>query len=128
MDQGGELYQNPAIWQLFKQHGYELKPTGADASNQNGPIECAHLTIANVIHAMLHGANLDVKFWPYAFHHYLQIKNSLPSKDQSKSLIMLVMGWIDDFSSFCTFGCHVWVHPPGCHQAKFWTHSRKGIF
>ena len=92
MDQGGELYNNPAIWKLFKQYGYELKPTGADALNQNGPVKCVHLTVANAIHAMLHGANLDVQFWLYAFHHYLWIKISLPSKDQSKSLITLATG------------------------------------
>ena len=51
-----------------------------------------HISLLLMQFMMLHGANLDVKFWLYAFHHYLQIKNSLPSKDQSKSLIMLVMG------------------------------------
>ena len=128
MDQGGELYHNPAVRQLFKKHGYELKPTGADASNQNGPVERAHLTVANAIRAMLHGASLDIQFWPYAFHHYLRIKNALPSKDQAKAPLTLATGKIDDFSGFRTFGCRVWVRPPGRRKAKFRNASRKGIF
>ena len=32
MDQGGELYQNPAIQNLFKKFGYEIYPTSPDAS------------------------------------------------------------------------------------------------
>ena len=54
---------------------------GQDSSNQNGPVERAHLTIGNAICAMLLGAGLPVKFWPYAFHHYLRIMNSTPSRD-----------------------------------------------
>lgn len=37
------------------------------------------------LRAMLHGASLEIKFWPYAFHHYLRIKNAIPSKDQTTS-------------------------------------------
>ena len=48
---------------LFQEFGYESRPTGADSSNQNGPVERAHRTVANSIRAMLHGANLDIKFW-----------------------------------------------------------------
>ena len=69
LDQGGELYHNPKVISLFKEFGYEVRPMGADASNQNGPVEQAHLTVANAVCAMLLGANLDVKFWPYTFHH-----------------------------------------------------------
>jgi hypothetical protein len=85
MDQGGELYKNPKVRQLFTEFDYDIRPTGADSSNQNGPTERAHLTVANAIRALLHGANLDAKFWPYAFHHYIRIKNSIPSKDQEHS-------------------------------------------
>ncbi|GAX10430.1 hypothetical protein FisN_21Lu161 [Fistulifera solaris] len=128
LDQGGELYHNPAVLSVFAKHGYTVCPTGADASNQNGPVERAHLTIANAIRAMLIGANLSVKFWPYAFHHWLRITNSLPSRDQHQSPLALATGTQDDFSDFRTFGCRVWVRSPGRRQAKFKSASRKGIF
>ena len=113
LDQGGELYGNPLIRKLFKDFDYDIRPTGADSSNQNGPVERAHRTVANGIRAMLHGANLDIKFWPYAFHHYLRIKNGMPSRDQDASPVELAINQVDDFSGFLTFGCHVWVRPPG---------------
>jgi hypothetical protein len=128
MDQGGELYHNPQVRQLFRKYNYEIRPTGADASNQNGPVERAHRTVSNAIRALLHGANLDVKFWPYAFHHYLRIKNGLPSVDQHKSALEIATGKVDDFTGFRTFGCRVWVRPPGRRRAKFRNNSRKGVF
>jgi hypothetical protein len=77
---------------------------------------------------MLHGANLEVKFWPYAFHHYLRIKNALPSRDSDKSPIELCTGKSEDFTGFRTFGCRVWVRPPGRQNAKLRPNARKGIF
>ena len=109
MDQGGELYNNPKVRNLFKSYDYEIRPTGADASNQNGPVERGHMVVANAVRAMLLGAGLDVSFWPYAFNHWLRIDNSIPSKDQSQSPQVLSGAPEDDFTHFRTFGCHVWV-------------------
>ena len=39
LDQGGKLYCNLEIRNLFCKFGYEVQCTGADASNQNGPVE-----------------------------------------------------------------------------------------
>ena len=128
LDQGGELYHNPEVNKLFKEFNYEVRPTGADASNQNGPVERSHRTVANAIRAMLHGANLDARFWPYAFHHYIRIKNALASRGQSASPLTLSTGKVDDFSDFRTFGCRVWVRPPGRRPVKLRPNSRKGIF
>jgi hypothetical protein len=85
LDQGGELYKYPVIRSLFERYGYDVRPTGSDSSHQNGPVERAHLTVANGVQSMLIGGNLDIAFWPYAFHHYLRIKNAIPSRDQEKS-------------------------------------------
>ena len=110
LDQGGELYKNPKVCELFEEYGYkDIQPTGADASNQNGPVERGHLTVANSILAMLTGSNLGVKFWPYAFHHWLRINNSMPSRDQEMCPLQIATGKQDDFSTFRTFGCRVWV-------------------
>ena len=85
LDQGGELYANPEVLRLFERFGYEIRPTGADSSHQNGPVERAHLTVANAVRSMLTGADLPVKFWPYAFHHYIRIKNAIPPRDKEDS-------------------------------------------
>ena len=77
---------------------------------------------------MLLGANLDTHFWPYAFHHWLRIDNSLPSRDQLQAPLKLATGRTDDFTAFRTFGCRVWVRPPGRRPAKLVPNSRKGIF
>ncbi|KAG7343608.1 reverse transcriptase RNA-dependent DNA polymerase [Nitzschia inconspicua] len=108
LDQGGELYANPAVRALFEQFGYAVRPTGADASNQNGPVERAHLTVANALRAMLLGAGLDPRFWPYAFHHFLRITNATPSRDQVKSPFELLRGDKENFTGFRTFGCRVY--------------------
>ena len=96
------MYNNPKVRKLFEEFNYDFRPTGADASNQNGPVERAHCTVANRIRAMLHGASLEMKFWPCVFHHCLRIKNAIPSKDQSKSPYELATGNIDDLT-----GCRV---------------------
>jgi hypothetical protein len=79
--------------------------------------------VKNAVHALLIGANLDIKFWPYAFHHWICIDNSLPSHDQADAPLKIATGEHDDFSSWHTFGCRVWVQPPGHCLAKFCTAS-----
>jgi hypothetical protein len=77
---------------------------------------------------MLSGAALDARFWPYAFHHYLRIKNALPGKANTPSSFEQSNGTKPDFSAFRTFGCRVWVRPPGLRRGKLRNHARKGIF
>ena len=113
MDQGGELYRNPEVRNLFKQFRYSVNPTGADTSRQNA-VERYNRTIGNGIRALLIGADLPIKFWPYAFHHYLRLKNAtIPVRGQTKSPTELATGKKDDLSKIRTFGCRVWVRQPG---------------
>ena len=81
MDQGSELFNNPEIKNLFTKSGYCIYPTGVDASNQNGPVEQAHRSIADTIRALLTGPGINNKFWPYAFYHALRLHNSIVFKD-----------------------------------------------
>ena len=85
MDQGGELYQSTAVRSLFKKYGYQVLPTGADSSFQNGPVEQAHCTVATGIKSLLIGSGLDSRFWPYAFTHVLCICNAIPGQGQVAS-------------------------------------------
>ena len=128
LDQGGELYKNPKVRELFNKYDYKIRVTGADASNQNGPVERAHGTVAAAVRALLHGAGLGIKFWPFAFHHYLRLYNALPHAGDVASPLELTTGEKDDLTHFRTFGCRVWVRPPGRRRAKLRPNSRKGIF
>ena len=62
MDQGGELYFNPDIVNVFTKHRYEVHPTSTDSSHQNSLVERAHWVIGDHVRALLIGASLDIKF------------------------------------------------------------------
>ena len=128
LDQGGELFNNPDIKNLFQKYGYDILPTGADSSHQNGPVERGHRTLANSMRALLSGANLPIKFWPYAFYHALRLSNAFPERGHTESPLMKATAKREDLSNFRTFGCRVWVRPPGRRSAKLINNSRKGIF
>jgi hypothetical protein len=128
MDQGGELYGNPKVRALFLKFGYKIRPTGADNSHQNGPVERAHRTVADKIRCLLSGADLPIKFWPYAFHHALRLINALPGRDQEQSPLHIITGKRENLRHFKTFGSRVWVRPTTRRRGKFQNNSRKGIF
>ena len=128
MDQGGELFNSPDIKNLFEEFQYDVLPTGADNSRQNGPVERAHRTIGNGIRSLLYGAGIDIRFWPYAFYHMLRLSNALPEKNRHKSPLEMATGKKEDFSHLRTFGCRVWVRPVGGRSSKYKTNSRKGTF
>ena len=94
-------------------------PTGTDSSFQNGPVERAHCTIATSTKALLFGAGLDVKFWPYAFNHAIRIQNALPHCTQTAAPIFLATGKKDNFTNLRTFGCQMWVRPLGVCKKRF---------
>ena len=100
MDQGGELHKNPKAQQLFKKHGCAVQPTGAGASNQNGPVKQNHCTVANHICCLLDGASLDIKFWSYTFHHIMQILNALVGHGQTKSSIEMTTNGKENLQNF----------------------------
>ena len=113
---------------LFRRYGYREYPTGADSSFSNGSVERAHRTIATSVRALLFGANLPVSFWSYAFHHVLRIQNSIPHRGQSASPLFLATNYKDNFSNLKTWGCRVWVRPPGVRSKRFQSEARRGIF
>ena len=49
MDNGGKLFSNAKICNLFSRFGYEVYPTSPDSSNQNGPVERLHCTVSQGI-------------------------------------------------------------------------------
>ena len=119
MDQGGELYNNLAIKNLFKKFGYEIYPTSPDVSHQNGPVEQAHCTISQGVKALIFGAGLYIEFWPYTFMHVFCICNALPGQGKDASPLFLYTVKKDNFQNMRVFGCQVWVSPTGFGKKGF---------
>ena len=92
LNQGGELYGNLDVQNLFKQYQYKIYPTGADSSSQNILVKRAHHTVSNNIKSCLISAGLSITYWPFAFLHFLRILNAPPGNGQGSSPIYLLMG------------------------------------
>ena len=86
-------------------HHYEIHPTGTNSSYQSGPVKRAHCIIGDHICALMIGANLNIKFWPYAFFHHFRIQNAMAMHGQNSSQIFQTIEKKENFSGFCTFGC-----------------------
>ena len=127
MDEGGELFNNSEIRNLFTKSGYRVYPTGADASNQNGPVEPGHCSIANTIQALLTGSGIDTKFWPCVFYHSLWLHNAMPTLVYELSPLTFATNIQEDFTNLRSFGCRVWVRPQGMRLEKLIPNSQKGI-
>jgi len=129
MDQGGELGRCPAVVSLFEQAGYSIELTAPDALHQNGPGERPHRTIGDAIRTMLAGANLEPRFWPFAFRHYLHLYNVIPHSQRSQSPYTCCTGKQPDLTLLRTFGCRVYVLPPrATRRNKLQSDTRTGIF
>ena len=64
LDQGGKLYNNPAIKNLFRKFEYKILLTSPDASYQNGSVEIDHQTILQGMKALIIGTGSYMKFFP----------------------------------------------------------------
>jgi Reverse transcriptase (RNA-dependent DNA polymerase) len=128
MDQGGDLGGSHAVRALLQRFGYAIELTGADASHQNGPAERPHQSIGNTMRALLEGSSLPAKFWPYAFYHFLRLSNCTVHDGKDRTPIELCTGKPPDLRTLRTFGCRVYVRPPGKRPSKLDHHVRKGIF
>ena len=97
IDQGGELYYNHDILNLFTNHHYQVHPTGTNSSHQNRPVKRSRRLIGEHVCALLIGANLDIKFWSYEFYHYLCFQNAMTMNGQSSSCIFQATGKKENF-------------------------------
>jgi len=117
-DLGGELGNSPEVVSLFRRKGYKVETTAPHSSVQNAPGERPHYSIALGIRTLLAGANLEPKFWPYAFHHYLRLYNVTPHHGRTKSPYEMCSGRLPDLSMMRTFGCHVTILPEVTEQKR----------
>ena len=110
-DLGSELGRSQKVRELFEKAGYKCEPTAPNSSNQNGPGERPHRTIGDAIRAMLHGAGLDPKYWPYAFLHFIRIYNITPHGVNVDSPFFICTQIKPKVEMLRIFGCRVYVQP-----------------
>jgi hypothetical protein len=127
MDGGGELANNGDVQKLLAHHGYTLRPTHPASSFQNAPGERPHQDIGAGLQVMLRGANLENKFWPFAFNYSLQISNVLPHGDRGVPSERFTGQWAS-VKKYRTFGCLVIVKPPDKRNGKLEVNFRRGFF
>lgn len=132
MDLGGELGRCTELVDLLQRAGYEVECTAPGSSSQNGLGERPHQTIGNAMRAMLSGAGLEPKFWPYAFHHTLRLHNLMPHAGSTKSPYEICSGRRPNLALLRTFGCHVTAEPStrpgGRRPEKPVSDARTGTF
>jgi Reverse transcriptase (RNA-dependent DNA polymerase) len=136
LDHGGDLGGSRRLQDLLTSFGYAIQLTAPDSPHQNGLIERINQDVGAYLRTSLNGAGLHPKFWPYAFHMFMRIHNMLPhsrsglddSSMKWKSPFEVIMGRRPDLSKFRTFGCRVWVRPPGGRKRKLIDNARKGRF
>ena len=128
-DPGGDLGGCTEIVDLFENAGYKVEVTAPDSSHMNGPVERPHQTIADAIRTMLAGADLEPKFWPYAFHHFLRLYNVTLHRGNDKTPYEICSGQRPNLRHLRTFGCRVYAIPNRPRRdAKAVSDSRVGIF
>jgi hypothetical protein len=129
MDQGGELTAE-RILKLFATYNYEVQITGSSGSTMNGAGEIPHRTISRAMRAMLAGAKLPPKFWPYCFAYILRLYNLTVHEGHTQTPYELCSGKRPNLSYIRTFGCRVYAVPAGpkTHPDKPVSNSCTGIF
>jgi hypothetical protein len=76
---------------------------------------------------MLHGANLSFKLWPWAINNCLLLHNMVPHGDRGGPIIW-IGGKQPDVAQIRTFGCQVYVRPPGKCPSKLEPHVNEGTY
>jgi Reverse transcriptase (RNA-dependent DNA polymerase) len=135
-DHGGDLGGSRRIRDLFSSFGYSVELTAADTPHQNGLIERVNQDIGSYLRVSLSGASLTPAYWPFAFRHFLRLYNSIPHRrsDAAGNSVLTctpyeaITGVRPDISSLRTFGCRVWVRPPGGRDRKVIGNARVGRF
>lgn len=110
-------------------HGYKPITSGPDKSSMNSLGKRPHSTFGNALWSMLHASGLDLKYWNFAFYHFLIcLFNFFPHGKHSKSPFELLRGHQPDLSLLCVFGCNIYIRPPGRHHSKLDKHVIRGKF
>ena len=106
---GGDLGRSNKVCKLFDFYGYIIDLTAKDSSSINSSVETENKYIAQFLHCLLYGADLEFKFWPYAFQYILVVDNLLMNKYRDVPLVQHITNKIPNISKVYILGCCVWV-------------------
>ena len=117
-DGGGEYCSN-ALKSVFKSAGIEHQITPPHTPQQNGVAERANRTLVEKARAMLHGANLDYRFWAEAvstasYLHERSLTSSIPNMTPYEAWY----GHKPHVSHLRVFGCAAYAHIPKADRRK----------
>jgi Reverse transcriptase (RNA-dependent DNA polymerase). len=128
VDRGSELGRSNEFRKITELHGYKPITSGPDKSSMNSLGERPHSTIGNALRSMLHASGLDLKYWNFAFYHFIRLFNFFPHGKRTKSPFELIRGHQPDLSLLRVFGCNVYIRPPGRRHSKLDKHVIRGKF
>jgi hypothetical protein len=128
VDRGSELGRSTEFKKIAECHGYLLNTSGPDKSSMNGLGERPHSTIGDALRTILHSSGMAIKYWNFAFYHFLRLYNLIPHGDRSASPFELVRGCKPDLSKLRIFGSNVYIRPPGRRASKIEPHAIQGRF
>ena len=128
VDRGSELGRSNEFRKITDLHGYKSITSGPDKSSMNALGERPHSTIGNALRSILHASGLDLKYWNFAFYHFIRLFNFFPHGNRDKSPFELIRGYKPDLSLLRVFGCNVYIRPPGRRTSKLEPHVIKGRF
>jgi len=119
-DKGGELAKSSKFREMLALHNYNLQTTASESSFQIGKVERLHQTLANMMRALLLGANLGNAFWSDAMLHAVYLKNRLPHNGLPNNMTPFEAwtGTKPDLSHLKVFGSLVYSKKPGIRRGK----------
>jgi hypothetical protein len=128
VDRGSELGRSVEFKKIAVSHGYLLHTSGPDKSSMNGLGERPHSTIGDAIRTILYSSGLPLKYWNFAFYHYVRLYNFFPHGERPASPFELIRGKQPDLSKLRVFGSNVYIRPPGRRPSKLEPHAIQGRF
>jgi hypothetical protein len=119
-DMGGE-YVSTALKDFCALKGIQTQNTAHYLPAQNGSAEHVNWTLTDHIIAMMAGANLPCKLWPYAVAHFTWIKNRLLTRGLAENMMpyKALFGKKPKFGHLVPFGQKIWVLDEHPGRAKF---------
>lgn len=107
----GTEFKNSAFTSYCKSNGIIQQFSNVNTPQQNGVAERMNRTIKQGTVALLHDANLNASFWPYAVMATVYNRNRSPSSAVNYEIpFELINSCKPDYTSMHTFGTKVYVH------------------
>lgn len=108
------------LQQYARSNSITLELAVAHEPRDNGFAERRNRTLLEGAHALMHGKNLSLTYWPYAMEYATYLQNRL-GRPQSglKSPYEIAFGVKPDLSDAFLFGSKVWVHTATAQTGHF---------